>query len=91
MGRPKLEAARKKTDAVQLRLNASERVAFDRLRLALADELPGVDLTDAGAVRAVVVQAMKARGIDWPVAGSFGQDAPTRPRAGSPPKKTRRR
>jgi hypothetical protein len=64
MPRPKLAPGKKKVDAVRLRLNAPERAAFDRLVRALGDEMPGVDMTDAGALRAVVVAAMAQRGIE---------------------------
>lgn len=63
---------------MQLRLNEAERAAFDRLVRKLSDEMPGVEVTDAGAVRAAVVLAMAARGIDWPRAIDEPAEPPTR-------------
>jgi len=80
MPRAKLAPGKKKLDAVQLRLNVPERVAFDRLVSALAGEMPTVEMTDAGALRAVVIAAMAERGIEWPRAGAPPKRKTTRAR-----------
>jgi hypothetical protein len=64
VGRPRLDANKKKSAAVQLRLSAEERVLFDRLLEALRGELgPGVEVSDAGLLRRLLLQEAERRGL----------------------------
>jgi hypothetical protein len=66
VARPRLDPAKKRGLPVQLRLAEDERAAFDKLVEAMARENPAGEMTDAGAVRASVIEAMRTRGIAWP-------------------------
>jgi hypothetical protein len=68
MGRPRIDAAKKKTAAVQLRLSPEERERFDRLVEARQQELrpEGVEVTDAGVLRWLLLREVEARGLDRP-------------------------
>jgi hypothetical protein len=64
VGRPKLPPGKRKEDAVQLRLDGVQREVFDRLSANLAaNELRGVDVTDAGVLRWLFTTAAEERGI----------------------------
>jgi hypothetical protein len=65
--RPRLDEAKKKIDAVQLRLNAEDRIIFDRLSAAVgANELRGVEMSGARLLRWLFMRAAEERGLTAP-------------------------